>query len=361
MRPIREAYIEQCKAVGKTEYVQSLRKLPRDVGGIKGRIEALRIYPIKALGELLVDEVMVDEYGLRTHGGLRDRMLMIGKRNPKQDKIGPEYLRFSQRQEPRLSQVRPSWDCVALRYNAPGMPTLTIDLDDLNRSALFSDATTTVEPVPGEIVTASVEHGPITEYIRAYLKQFRCDIDDIDVLIPQADFRRATEERHRHNPRSQTIFSDGAHATVSSVSSLDFIQSIIDAKEGRGRWFQGRKIPRGVLRPNIEIAEWPAHLEDLLEDASIRSTAGDARRAVRMLFGDLQIRCKVTQVDLATGTFSEDQEPFTTFQKERPLRLDGSSKIPTFAVSADFPEIAWGKTIRKGDVVLAGSEKMVEN
>lgn len=361
MRPIREAYIEQCKAAGKKGYIRSLEEIPKNTAGIKGRIAALRIFPIKALGELLVDEVMIDEYGLRSNGGLRDRALMIGKRSTKRDGQAPEYVRFSQRQEPRLSQIRPSWDDRGLCYQAPGMPVLTVDLSELNEIALFDEVTTTVEPVPGEIVTAIAETGPITHYIRKYLKQFRNDVDDLDVLIPRTDFRRATEERHRHNPRSQTIFSDGAHTTVASASSLAFIQDIINRKNGtRATWFEdARQIPMAAMRPNIEVEGWPTHLEDILGNASIRGIAADAREAVEMLFGDLYVRCKVTQVDQATGTFAEDGEPFKTFLEKRPLRLDGSSKSPTFAVSADFPETAWGKTIKKGDVIVAGREKMV--
>ena len=362
MRPIRDVFTEQCTKAGKHEYKESLLQIPEDTFGIEGEITDITLYPGKALGGLSVPEARITRYGLETLEGLRDRAFMLGKIQPTHQTA--MFTRFSQREEPQLSQVKPDFDGKILRYDA--LPNLKITLPEMEPR---QGQVVTVEVVPGTVVRAVRESGPINAAIRIYLKKFRDDADQIEVLLPAADFDRPVEVRHSRNQNAQTRFSDGGQILLASEPSLKWIQKHINKAHGTAEklYEDARQILMTVIRPNITVEGWPEHLEDLLTDAVIEGmlpviiagTVEEMREHLLMLFGDLSVRCSVTQVDPATGMRADDNEPIATFSKKRPLRADGSSNKATFAVNTVFPRQMWGGTFKKGDKIVSGKEKQV--
>jgi len=354
----REAYIGQKRdkePEAYRAYQESLRALPEDVSGIEGRIGLLRLFPGKALGELFIDQVKITEYGLQSHDpqrphvpGFPDRAFMLGIKNRKPDNADKQYLRFSQRDQSELVLVKPRLEGDMLTYSAPGMDDIAIALSDVQPRT--GDQVTV--DVAGDIVRAVPEGGLITARIRQFLRQFRSDVDDIEVLLPSLDYQRIVEEQHRCGQEGQTLFTDGGQELLGSVASLDFLNARIRARNGEDT----RQVPMEAFRPNFEVEGWPANLEDVLLQARIEGMSGDVAQRIDLLFGNLSIRCSVTMVDTQTGQKHEDGEPLGTANVARPKRLSGS-KIPTFAVNTVFPKSEWGKVIRKGSRIVAVSEK----
>lgn len=350
---MRDVLIEQRSGKEPDPYAQSLRYLPEDITGVQGTLRELRIFPGKALGELVVDRAVVTGYGLRTTDGLQDRSFMLGIKNKRaKGPEDPEYTRFSQREEPKLALVTPEWDGSRLIYDAPGMDDLRISRDEL---APRSDTPMLVEVIPGENILAVPENGPITARIRQFLSQFRTDIDDIQVFLRSTEHERNVVARHSMGESAETFFSDGGQNLLASRNSLSFVNNQMYTRQRKKDVPLEGKISMQAIRPNMEIVNWPQNIEDVIAAVRIQTERGD----VRMRFGDLCIRCSVTMVNNQTGERRKDGEPIDTFLASRPRRLDDEKK-PTFAVNTVFPKDEWGKTISVGDKVVVESEKEVE-
>ncbi|TSC79148.1 MAG: hypothetical protein G01um101425_785 [Candidatus Peregrinibacteria bacterium Gr01-1014_25] len=352
--PIRDRYIQQrFDDTGNPEdpYTTSLQNLPKDVNGIEGGIERLWMYPFKALGGLRKGSVRLTQQGFADIKGMyRDRMVMLAHGDLDS---GESLKRFSQREEPKLALIEASMSpSETLHYHIPGRDAFPMPLE---QSMPNEKRRRTNVVVAGDMIETEVEgDGPITRAIRDYLGSFRDDADRIHVLFPAAGSPRVVEDRHRCGiDGAETLLSDGGQILLESWPSWDFIQ--------KSRQNSVRPIPINVTRPNIAVIGWPAHLEDVLASASIRPERDRSREQMRMLFGGLCVRCKVTQVDLEHGVHAKDGEPFKTFQSARPRRLDLNDgkpdKRPTFGVNVVAEKNAWGRIISIGDPIVALEEK----
>lgn len=329
--------------------------LPENIAGVFGTIEAIRLFPGKALGALNVEMATVTTHGLSTPEGLRDRSFMIAVKNRRAaHSSDPAYLRFSQREQPELALVRPEWDGCTLTYTAPGMDTLHIHPGELLPR---SEHPVRVEVIPGEIIPAVVENGPITARIRQFLSQFRDDVDAIDVLVTSTRHHRMVADKHRCGQHAATLFSDGGQQLLASDASLAFVNDRMRTKP-RHKPLEG-DVAMDAIRPNIQISGWPAHLEDVAASAKIIGARDGTYRDIEMLFGDLCIRCSVTMVNNETGKRRSDGEPLATFGEARPRRLDGN-RTPTFGVNTAFNHHHWMTAFRTGDHIVAKTEKQVE-
>lgn len=334
-------------------YAQSLRELPDDIRGIEGTLSKLKIFPGKALGGWEADQVRVSGYGLLTPDGLQDRAFMLGIKNKRANEPGqPSVTRFSQREQAELALVRPEWDGSVLRYSAPGMNPLDITLEEM---APRNEKPILIEVIPGEIINAVPENGPITARIRQFLAQFRDDINDIQAFLPWSQHTRAVGDRNRAGENAQTVFSDGGQVLLASKTSLLFNNVLMHGRTRKKKVALEGDVSMDAIRTNGEVSGWPPNVEDIAGLAIIHG-----RDNVRMKFGDLCIRCSVTMVD-PKGKRRRDGEPIDTFRETRPHRLDDASKNPkpTFAVNTVFPESEWGKVISVGDAIIIESEKEV--
>lgn len=351
--PIRDRYIQQrLDDTGNSDdpYAASLRNIPKDVSGTTGGIERLWMYPFKALGGLTKTSVRLTQQGFADIKGMyRDRMAMLAIGDLD---AGEPLKRFSQREEPKLALIEASMSpSETLRYHFPGGGAFPMPLE---QSMPSEKRRRTRVTVAGDTLDAEVEgDGPITRAIRDYLGSFRDDANSIHVLFPAADSPRAVEDQHRCGiDGAETLLTDGGQILLESRSSWDFVHRKQKSE---------RPIVINVTRPNIAVIGWPDHLEDILASAAIQPERDRTRERLRMCFGGLCVRCKVTQVDLVHGVHAKDGEPFKTFQSARPRRLelnDGKpDKRPTFGVNAVVEQAAWGRIISVGDPIAALKEK----
>jgi len=349
---IRDAYIEQCRSAEKPkrEYVRSLTRIgDLEECGYQGRLSYLGIAPGKSLGMLPLEKARFTPWGLSTIDGLLDRSFMVAEKNmKKREKNDPDYVRFSQRQQPQLSLLIPSWNGSELTYEAPGTRKLIIERDELSPR---EGPAVLVEVVPGEIIPAIEENGHITEYIRKYLGRFRDDISNIAVLTISLAERPLAERFGGDQPHACTRFSDGGQMLLTSTSSLEWISERMRETHGR----DVRPALMHSIRPNIVIDGWPANLEDILASAVIQG----AREKIEILFRDPCVRCKITQVD-DSGEFRSDKEPFLSFLLHRPRRFERDGSLhpsPTFGVNVLTNGLAWGLDVHVEERVFSSAER----
>jgi len=339
MPPIREAYIAQCEQSGKLPYARHLQSIPKHTEGLRGLIASLCLYPGKALGGLAVPSARVTNDGIETEDGLlRDRSFMLGQIPPVMDKA--MFTRFSQRNQAKLALVQPHFDGKKLVYEAPGVGQLKIDPEQLQPQ---DGDVVTVEVIPGTVVRAVRENGPINAFIKNYLAAIGDDPNKVEVLLPAKNYVRRVEDRHRRGEAADTLFGDGGQQLLASYSSL------------------GKEASMKAVRQNIGVSGWTSFLEDILNDAQIKGKVHGTRWPIRMLFGDLSVRCAVTMIDPETGIMRTDGDPLKTWKNTRPFRVDGSANgKPTFGVNTVFPkEMTTDKAavISVNDEIIAGSEK----
>lgn len=351
---LREQLIEA--RPNATAYAESLRALPSTVEGIRGYIGALKIFPIKALcGISLNNGATVGNRGLSTPDGmLSDRMAMLALREP--GEIGGEgydFVRFSQRNEGKLVLPIGSYNerNNLLTYSAGGIPMLPVDIspDELApregkivRVKMFND---------GEIFEGIPEEGSITEWVRNFLakqegeRKYR--IDDIELLLPSTSFERTVEDRHRREQEAGTIYSDGGQILAASSSTLSWMNRGLKAHHQT----QFRPIEMDAFRPNMILGGLPHNAEDIIDEIQIMT----ARGPIRMLFGGMSVRCPVTQINQVTGE-KLDKEPLNWLSKNRPPRLDKPNSA-TFGINTVFPREAEGSTILPNSDFVVTKEK----
>lgn len=347
----RDVYIKQCSEseVPKDAYIRTMRGISEFADGYAGRISSLSVFPGKALGALDVESARLTPWGLSTTDDLFSHSFMIGRSVRKKGSL-PDWERFSQRQTPELSLLKPSWDGRELRYAAPGMEDLVITREEL---APRGGKTTRVEVVPGEIILAAEEDGPITARIREFLLQYRSSVDDIMVLLRSKEHSRPLAPHVGSDvPQAETYFSDGGQLLLTSTSSLDFINA--QMRHGKN----GASLPAkmSAIRPNIVVDGWPTNIEDIVASGVVMQE----RNTIQIQFRALCARCGVILTDTETGGKRKDREPFNSMMATRPHRYeaDGSmNKSPTFGVNAVTGLPAWGETIHVGDRIVTGPEK----
>lgn len=154
------------------EYKTLIDVLPPDISGLRGKIRALALHPIKSLGILNVKHARIGRDGLRTEDNhVGDRMAMIVRKVSAVTKSGAEFdcERFSQREEGTLALARPTYDGTSgLSYHAPFMEPLDIEHETLQprageavRVKMFKKGTDIFEGV--------YENGDLTEWVRRFL------------------------------------------------------------------------------------------------------------------------------------------------------------------------------------------------
>ena len=336
------------------DYAKSLDEIPKDIKGLGGTVDDLLIYPIKALGPVRIESAVITSAGLEDVAtGFRDRMVMLALRKPGSTNGQEyEYQRFSQRDEPALSRF-------SVRIGGSSM-----HLETLQNSQLNAIPRNILEPRDGRQVSVLMNDDgeviqaletprvqPVRDWIRSSLRKLVSDpaysLDDIELLVPTQDFRRAPEAHNRAGQAAETLFSDGGQLLVASEATLRWVNSLLKTEYGD----RYRKIFMAAFRPNIVLETAYPHLEDLIK----LMTIGQGSEAVDLLFAALCVRCPVTQVERISGS-RPDKEPLKVLQK-RPARPDGSSNKVTFGVNAVVSPEMWGRTITRGMPFTVQQEK----
>lgn len=320
----RDAYIQQrleaTDGNHQDPYILSMKALPEDLATVTGKVMSASLSAIKSLPMFNIVRAHLTRIGLQEESGSwADRSLMLALPS---DTPGVDYKRLSQREAPQLSQLGQYIDQYRrLRIKMPGQHPLKLaDRKFANPHANL----VTVEAVPGKIMHAQVvedETGvgedKITEEIREFLAQFRADTEKI-VLLCSTETPQIVDERgqpHDHN----MYFTDGGQLLVTNQTSHEFIDNAL-VQMGK------KPMSPSAWRSNL-LLELPAHIEDVATGIRIND-------AIDISFGNPCIRCSVIANDQVTGVVREKSEPLSELLAIRPIRLDGSSKRPTFGTNA---------------------------
>lgn len=348
-----ETYRDQLIATRRSlsKYEDSLSRLPKRIRNTQGRVKDVFIYPIKALGGVRVEEAVVTSSGLEDAiTGYRDRMAMLALRKPGKKKGQPfEFRRFSQRDEPHLSQfsISVAGQSMYLRHG-------TNELSAIPRSHFEARGDEPVQVLmnpEGEIIEAAMASDVVVKWIREHLRKTvtdpSYDIESLEMLVPTSDFSRDVEAHNTGPEEAEILFSDGAQILVTSAETLAWVNALL--KEEYGQKY--RKIFMEAFRPNIVLEGIPANMEDLIELLGI----GFGSEAVELLMTALCVRCPVTQVERISAS-RPDKEPLKVL-KQRPARPGAKKKQVTFGVNAVTSPEMWGKGIKRGSNVRVLSEK----
>ena len=229
------------------------------------RVASLHIYPVKACAGISVEVMDLD-----SQGPVGDRRFMI---------VDPDGRFITQREEPALALVRPTWSADGLRLEAPGLTPITVEAGETRRRVQVWRSEL-------EAVDAGDE---AADWLSTKLNRL------VRLVAMAPDVRRPIDAPHGQGPTS-VAFADGFPLLVTHAASLRELNGRLDEPVGMDRF-----------RANIVI-EGGAPWEE------------DGWRGLRI--GDAEIalpkpceRCKVVTVDPQTGATS--REPLRTLATYR--------------------------------------------
>jgi uncharacterized protein YcbX len=234
------------------------------------RIASMHVYPVKGCGGVAVSSADVAVTGLVVDG-IGDREWMIV------DATG----RFvTQREYPRLAQVRTSMHPGAVGLHAPGCASLTLTA----RSAPSRDVVIWRNRVRG--IDAGDE---AAAWISSWL--------DADLRIARFDrtLQRPCNPEYAADTGAHTFFADGYPLLVISRESLDDLNGRLVARGSH-------VLPMNRFRPNIVVEGLDPYAEDYL---ATMEAGGVTLQCVKPC-----VRCQVTTTDQSSAQLGD--EPLRT-------------------------------------------------
>jgi len=191
------------------------------------RLVSIHTYPVKGLHRIDHDTARVEPWGLAG-----DRRFMIINENGRM---------LTQREEPKLTQLQPSYVDGNLVVSAAGRPELC------------------VTPAPGELVEAKVWSTPVlSSLVGATADSWLSEALDRKVRLVFLDepTRRAVDPDHGQ-PTDRVSFADGYPLLLTNSASLNVLNDwILEGGSGEG------PLPMSRFRPNVVIEGAPAWAED---------------------------------------------------------------------------------------------------
>jgi MOSC domain-containing protein len=231
------------------------------------RLEEIWVYPVKGAAGIRVPEWKVGPLGL-----VHDRRWML---------VDPEGKFRSQRSDPVLCRVVPSFSDGGIRLQAPGMPELTLPL--VGEAGAYARVRIWADDIDVRVPSDAGTRW-FTELIGA---------PSTLVFLPESDARSCDPRRA---PGSLVGLADAFPFLLTSVESLADLNERLE-----------RPVPMNRFRPNLVVAAGEPYAEDGWTDLRV----GDVRfRAVKPC-----ARCVVTTVDQATARTSP--EPLRTLARYR--------------------------------------------
>lgn len=343
--------IELGKKRGANAFVSAMESMPH-IGGRRGNIVGISISPVKSLGMLNLRAARVGKRGLTINGVVpfEDRSFMIVREEEGQTERGTySFVRFSQRECGKLVLARPSLKWKTISYHHPTRDVGALEIDEtMLRPSLYEESVAVrLSKQSQEIVTGQLEKGPITEWVRLFLKKSGADIDisRIHVLREGLDFDRMVDPMHACGQEARTIYSDGGKVTVASMSTL----AVMNQEFGRTK---EREVSADAFRMNVLLTGLPPFAEYLIKRINIQSLTG---RQIPLDFGGACVRCDVTRVDLYTGD-KPDAQPLKWLKGNLPGRPDEPSKV-TFGFNCTVPEDQVGAIFATGTTFTVSDEK----
>ena len=244
-------------------------------------LQSIHIHPVKAFRSVALPEAVVEPWGL---GG--DRRWVL---------IDDEGKVVTQRQQPRLAlaaaELLPGG---GVHLSAPGMDSLSVPVPrpgDTVVVEIFRDK------VEGVLAADPAAHAWCSEYLGVGTRL--AHMDDPATRRPvDPDFAR---------PGETVTFADGYPLLITSVASLDALNSLI----AQGSHPAEGPLPMNRFRPNVVVdgtAPWA-------EDGWSRIAVGE----VAFRVAKLCVRCVVTNTDQLSA--ARGKEPLHTLGRHR--RIDG--------------------------------------
>jgi uncharacterized protein YcbX len=257
-------------------------------------ISALYFYPIKSCGAVALDEV-----ALTARGMALDRHWML---------VGPTGRFTSQREYPALARVQPRPDAYGIRVNAPGCDELFVSDDDVLHAGRRSPVSVWAAAMSAQDAGDAAARW-FSDYVGTPLRLVRFDPD----VTRQADVRWTQDHP------APTQFADGFPFLVTNQSSLDELNSRLQAKGAPA-------IPMDRFRPNIVISGLDAYEEDHIGRIMIDGVGDTAGGEITLRFVKPCARCPIPTINQATGHKDENwpHEPLDTLAGYRAdPRVDG--------------------------------------
>ena len=271
-------------------------------GDVQARIARLFIYPVKSCAGIELPEAVVTETGFDL-----DRAWMVV------DEAG-EFV--TQREQPRLALVQPQLRRSDLALRAPGMLALHLAIDAVEqptRVRVWDDEVSAYDM--GDIaaqwftdfLSLSEQGLPTAQAPRYRLVRF------------DPEQRRLSSLKWTGGVEALNQFSDGFPLLVLGQSSLDELNARLQA---------GGHAAVGVerFRPNIVLADLPAHDEDRIQTLNITTPEG----TVVLKPVKPSPRCPIPNIDPATARSSPEVSDTLQGYRRDP-RLDGAV---TFGMNA---------------------------
>jgi uncharacterized protein YcbX len=250
------------------------------------RVASIHTYPVKGCHRVDHDGAAVEPWGLAG-----DRRWMP---------VDEHGQVVSQREEPLLTQVRPSTVDGGIILSAPGMPELKVPAV----AGALADVTIWRYPLP-----ASLAGDEADEWLSAVIGR------PVRLVYLDDPTRRLVEPEYAR-PGDRVSFADGYPLLLTSEASLDALNGWI-AESG------AEPVPMTRFRPNVVVSGAPAWAEDVWVGGRVR--IGDVMfRAAKP-----SDRCMMTTNDQETG--ERGTEPLRTlarYRKINQLLLFGLNLIP---------------------------------
>ena len=239
-------------------------------------VTELNAYPIKGCRGTSLQSMELD-----ARGPAQDRRFMI---------VDAKGDFVTQRQQPRLALVEPSWRPDALELRAPGMPDLSIPWEDDPSSRARAEVR--VWRFQGEALL-------VAEEVDAWLGEFLGVSCRLVACDPEMD--RAANPEWAKNP-TPIGFPDGYPVLLISEASLEALNDEIRVGNP-----EAGPVTMNRFRPNLVVSGCDAFAED---------------DWVRIRVGEVELevvkpcdRCRVTTVDPQTA--ERGQEPLVTLARMR--------------------------------------------
>jgi len=244
----------------------------------------IRVYPIKSLSGVFLDNTKVNKQGIEN-----DRLLML---------VDDKGRFITQRKYPHLALINTQMNDSGITLSAPYFPNLSI-----NSSCFLSNKISVT--IWGDECSAFIANTAVNEWFSKYLgssvRLVKYDINEPRKCDPDYS-----------NDGDIVSFADGFPLLVISQASLDDLNSRLN-----------NPVSMTHFRPNIIIDGCDAYSEEQWKTIKIGEIEFDAVKKCS--------RCILTTIDPNTGVKDKNREPLETLSKYRKTGDDiflGMNLIP---------------------------------
>jgi len=244
----------------------------------------IRIYPVKSLTGISVDESSVFPHGLNN-----DRLLML---------IDDSGLFITQRKYPQLALVNTNIDNDKLRVTAPDRPDLMISENDFASETIYVKIWR--DECDGRVASEKINH---------WFSRFL----NMPVRLIKYNHKKSRAINPDYSQKGDIVsYADAYPLLVISKASLDDLNSRLQVS-----------VTMNNFRPNLIVDGCEAYAEDIWKKIRIGKVEFDAVKKCD--------RCILTTIDPKTGIKDANRQPFNTlteYRKEQGGVMFGMNLIP---------------------------------